>query len=104
MFKTLKEMITEWGRQPQPFTFRLDGKEIKYEPFDVGDEDANKTAHFVHIDGEEHRMDFSPYTSVTQKDIALWIKCGMPSRSDLKLNGPLKSDDLEKFAKQKGIE
>ena len=104
MFKTLKEMINEWGRQPQPFSFKYNGKNVKYEPFDVGDEDANKTAHFVIIDGKEIRMDFSPYVSVTKNDIELWIDCGMPSRADLKINGPLKTADLEKYAKTKNVD
>ena len=68
-----------------------------YQPWDEVMDDNIKTWHdFVHKDGRTATCDFSPYYSMTSKDIKLWIDLGMPERIDTyPTTYPLNSRDLE---------
>lgn len=104
MFTKLKELLTEWRGDPEPFEFTYKGKKVRYEGMECGDDEVNKTCHSVFIDGKEYRLDFSPYATATQKDIELWIDCGMPNRKDLNSNGPIRPDELKKYLASKGVQ
>jgi hypothetical protein len=104
MFTKLKELLTEWRGDPEPFEFTYKGKKVRYEGMECGDDEVNKTCHSVFIDGKEYRLDFSPYATATQKDIELWIDCGMPNRKDLNTNGPIRPDELKKYLASKGVQ
>ena len=100
MFNKLQELLNErYGESS--FEFSYNDKKIKYTGEECGDPDVSKTCHDVTIDGKRFTLDFSPYSTVTKKDIMLWIDCGMPSRKDLGQNGPIRTQDLEKYAQTK---
>jgi len=69
---------------------------------DVEDyEDNRKIFHSATKDGKEVSMDWSPYSTPTEKEFKLWIDLGMPTRKDVNSIGPLDNDDLMALAKTK---
>ena len=82
----------------QPYTY----KGWTYTPWDDVEEDNIKKWHdFKHKDGGTVTCDFSPYRTMTEEDIRLWIDLGMPDRIS---SCPLNSDDLKTLWKEeKGI-
>lgn len=48
-------------------------------------------------------VDWSPYSNMTTQDLDLYIKLGMPSRSDIDSIGPMRSEDLKKLASKRGL-
>lgn len=47
--------------------------------------------------GKSHPMDWTSYSIPSKQNVALWISLGMPTRRDLKVNGPLNSELLQKL-------
>ena len=64
-------------------------------------EDNRKIFHSATKDGKEVSMDWSPYSTPTEKEFKLWIDLGMPTRKDVNSIGPLDNDDLMTLAKTK---
>ena len=64
-------------------------------------EDNRKIFHSATKDGKEVSMDWSPYSTPTEKEFKLWIDLGMPTRKDVNSIGPLDNDDLMALAKTK---
>ena len=64
-------------------------------------EDNRKISHSATKDGKEVSMDWSPYSTPTEKEFKLWIDLGMPTRKDVNSIGPLDNDDLMALAKTK---
>lgn len=69
-------------------------EEVDYE------EDNIKRFHFVTTpDGREVIMDWSPYSTPTEKNFQLWVDLGLPNRDHLSIRGnaPLNENDLLKI-------
>ena len=64
-------------------------------------EDNRKIFHSATKDGKEVSMDWSPYSTPTEKEFKLWVDLGMPTRKDVNSIGPLDNDDLMTLAKTK---
>ena len=71
----------------------MEYKGYVYQPYeDVEPEENVKIFHFVKTpDGREIQMDWSPYSTPTPEEFALWIELGMPDRIG---GGPLNHSDL----------
>jgi hypothetical protein len=69
---------------------------------DIIDYDDNrKISHYATKDGKEVSMDWSPYSTPSEEDFALWVDLGMPDRKAVNGIGPLDIDDLIQLAKDK---
>jgi hypothetical protein len=67
---------------------------------DIIDYDDNrKISHYATKDGKEVSMDWSPYSTPSEEDFALWVDLGMPDRKAVNGIGPLDIDDLIQLAK-----
>jgi hypothetical protein len=67
---------------------------------DIIDYDDNrKISHYATKDGKEVSMDWSPYSTPSEEDFALWVDLGMPTRKAVNGIGPLDIDDLIQLAK-----
>ena len=64
-------------------------------------DDVSKIFHYAVKDGKKVDMDWSPYTSPSDKEFKLWVDLGMPTRKAVKGIGPLDKDDLITIAKSK---
>lgn len=64
-------------------------------------DDNRKIFHSATKDGKEVSMDWSPYSTPSQEDFALWVDLGMPDRKAVNGIGPLDIDDLIQLAKDK---
>ena len=64
-------------------------------------DDNRKISHSATKDGKEVSMDWSPYSTPSEEDFALWVDLGMPDRKAVNGIGPLDIDDLIQLAKDK---
>jgi hypothetical protein len=64
-------------------------------------DDVSKIFHYAVKDGKKVDMDWSPYTTPSDKEFKLWVDLGMPTRKAVKGIGPLDKNDLITIAKSK---
>jgi hypothetical protein len=65
------------------------------------EEDNQKIFHMLKTpDGKTVSVDFTPYRHMSQDDVKLYIKLGMPKRQG---PGPLNSEELRSMAQSKGV-
>ena len=81
--------------------FSEDYKGWKYDSEIIDYDDNRKISHFATKDGKEVSMDWSPYSTPSEEDFALWVDLGMPDRKAVNGIGPLDIDDLIQLAKDK---
>jgi hypothetical protein len=75
-----------------------------YYTYDEREEDNRKTFHAVKSDdGKQFNVDWTPYDKMSPQDLKIWIKLGMPDRKSINSVGPLRHEDLVKYAQMKGI-
>jgi len=88
------------------FSVVVNGQEWKFESNEEDyDEDTTKIWHYVYSpQGEKHFMDWSPYDDPSKEDVELFIRLGVPTREQLGLRGPMRHEDLVKYARQKGAQ
>jgi hypothetical protein len=84
-----------YGMGPKPY------KGWTYDVWEDDDGDVRKKFHSAKKDGQTVDMDWSPYDTPQDKDWQLWIDLGMPTREQLGLRGPMRSEDLLALAKTK---
>jgi hypothetical protein len=95
--KKIKEGMPGWDRE-----FNI-GK-YTYYTYDEREEDNRKTFHAVKSDdGKQFNVDWTPYDKMSPQDLKIWIKLGMPDRKSINSIGPLRHEDLVKYAQMKGI-
>lgn len=69
-----------------------------YKPWTDHEDDVSKTFHeFVGSQGAV-LLDWSPYSTPTLGDALLWFDLRCPTRQVIGTTGPLRREDLEKFA------
>ena len=91
-----KALLSEtWGMGPKPY------KGWTYDVWEDDDGDVRKKFHSAKKDGQTVDMDWSPYDTPDQRDWQLWIDLGMPTREQLGLRGPMRSENLLALAKTK---
>ena len=87
--------ITEGLNDPADYKgWTYDAEIIDYD-------DNRKISHSATKDGKEVSMDWSPYSTPSEEDFALWVDLGMPDRKAVNGIGPLDIDDLIQLAKDK---
>jgi len=91
----VNELDEAYGMGPKPY------KGWTYDVWEDDDGDVRKKFHSAKKDGQEVDMDWSPYDTPQDKDWQLWIDLGMPTREQLGLRGPMRSEDLLKLAQTK---
>ena len=64
-------------------------------------DDVAKKFQYAEKDGKKVDMDWSPYTTPSDKEFKLWVDLGMPTREAVKGIGPLDHEDLIAIAKTK---
>ena len=75
-----------------------------YYTWEDDDGDVRKLYHVVKSDdGKEFDVDWTPYSKMTPQDLKIWIKLGMPDRKSIMSIGPLRHEDLVKYAQAHGI-
>ena len=95
--KKIKESMPGWDGE-----FSI-GK-YTYYTYDEREEDNRKTFHAVKSDdGKQFNVDWTPYDKMSPQDLKIWIKLGMPDRKSINSIGPLRHEDLVKYAQMKGI-
>jgi len=91
----VNELDEAYGMGPKPY------KGWTYDVWEDDDGDVRKKFHSAKKAGQEVDMDWSPYDTPQDKDWQLWIDLGMPTREQLGLRGPMRSEDLLALAKTK---
>ena len=89
------------------FSVEIDGTIFQYCMEREYEEDNVKNFHYLFRVLEQSmepikNFDWSPYSWVGEKDIRLWIECGMPSRLENN-NSNFNTASMELYAQNKGI-
>ena len=106
-----KEKETEFHKKLDDLVHSTFGKrkdEVKedykgwtYDADIIDYDDNRKISHYATKDGKKVDMDWSPYSTPSKEDFALWVDLGMPDRKAVNGIGPLDIDDLIQLAKDK---
>ena len=95
--KKVKEGMPGWDKE-----FTVD--DYTYYTYEEREEDNRKTFHTVqNSEGENFDVDWTPYNKMSPQDLKIWIKLGMPDRKSINSIGPLRHEDLVKYAQMKGV-
>lgn len=91
----------KWWYKNMNESVNEDYKGWAYDADIIDYDDNRKISHYATKDGKEVSMDWSPYSTPSEEDFALWVDLGMPDRKAVNGIGPLNIDDLIQLAKDK---
>lgn len=106
-FESINKMPESYYKEDWTFTpIRYRGKRVKLVQDYDQDEDCTKIFHTL-VDYDTNKVikdiDWSSYSEMSQRDLALYLKLDCPDRTALKNSGPLDYEDLLKIQNNREI-